>query len=422
MSRRRLLGLSILFVGASACIPRVESAVAKPLKPEDGPKGTVHVTYSGGLLNRQGHVWFRTEQSAFITVAHLSGDGVITILYPDDPRSRGATRGKKSQAVNFNAYYDGMPSMYSFTAPPHRGFGALSDSYDGRGHGFVFMIASHYQLRFDLVSDGIMFDDIEVEDYFNSYDPRVAIREFADRLAGGKPFTLKFASSYTTTALRSYADAAWDCAFLWNAGFGYASYWSWGAPTLLYLGRNGRPSCGSSRYAFYDEPRPWYFGSPVTANPKIPVTPSPITPTLTRPSEGRRRGEAGRSIAIGRSPFDRQTPATASASRRLNDPDVRGTRRTSDPIDRPARDESSRTRQRTRSSEEGYTRPRDSDGSGARSGGGSERAVSRPSEPRMTTPREAPARQAPAREAAPRQTTPRSEPAKASEKPKPGEQ
>jgi len=229
MSGARALGFSLLVVTA-ACRATPGTQAPQPLKPEDGPKAWISVSYSGGLLNRSLDAYFQTEQYAYVMVGHLGGDGRIRVLYPESPDEPGFVRGKKYyHALSKPAYYDAIPSLFSFTMSPYRGAGARHDSYDGRGHGYVFMIASRTPLRYGLLYDYAGWAELEVEGYTYHHDPRYAIRDFADVLAGGAKYTLKFANSMATSGYSTYAERAWDCAVLSSLGMfssgGFFSPW-----------------------------------------------------------------------------------------------------------------------------------------------------------------------------------------------------
>lgn len=330
MSAQRLVALSFLVVVAAACAPRTGTQAPRPIAPENGPKGSLHVRYSGGLFYRTVDASFRVDENAFVIVGHLGGDGVIRVLYPASPfQAFRPVRAKQSIAVrSFMAGFDGAPSLLSQGRSPFRNLSAMHDSYDGRGHGFVFMIATRSLMYIDAISGAYEWDDLDVVDYLLTSDPRLAIREFADRLTGDDSYTLRFANSFSTQSFTSYASSAWDCSLLSSFGYGHlVNFWgSWGLGGLSFLGYGGSPysglsGCGQNRYAYYS-PRYAYYGYPRQAaiGPRIPTaTPGqpqpppmgPITPVLTRPTQ-RAFGEASRGVFVGRSAFDRR-PATVNS-------------------------------------------------------------------------------------------------------------
>lgn len=334
MSGARALGFSLLVVTA-ACRATPGTQAPQPLKPEDGPKAWIAVTYSGGLLNRSLHTYFQTEQYAYVMVGHLGGDGRIRVLYPESPDESGFVRGKKYyHALSKPAYYDAIPSLFSFTMSPYRGAGARHDSYDGRGHGYVFMIASRTPLKYGLLYDYAGWAELEVEGYTYHHDPRYAIRDFADVLSGGAKYTLKFANSMTTNSYDTYAQRAWDCAVLSSLGaFSSGGFWSpWFSSPHGY-GMSPARYCGQGR-------RLQFASGPTFTTALQPVgrTVNPA-PSLDRPG---RRGLGPRQETPTRSTLTRVSPSSPrdpDGARDVFDRRSRpsyGARRGTTNIDRPS--------------------------------------------------------------------------------------
>ncbi|MEX2152729.1 MAG: hypothetical protein WD825_05270 [Gemmatimonadaceae bacterium] len=337
-SARRILGSSLLLFGAAACVPQTGIEAPKPLKPEDGPRGSIHTSYSGGIFLRSVNAVFRVQESAHVIVAHLSGDGVIRVVYPESPRQPTFVPAKKAlQTGYFDGDYDAAPSLLTFTANPFRGLGASMDSYDGRGHGFVFMIATRTPMFLGQVADRNAWLDVEIEDYYWNHDPRFAIRDFAEMIADGEPFTLKFAHSFSSQSFTTYAASAWDCAMLSSYGLGHSyGFWgTWGAPGLWFLGRSRDPyssfsrfsSCGMRHglrsYAWNDLGRTQNIG-PRRPNPVGTVPPSrPPTPTLARPGYRPITDPSPAVLVTRRVVIDRKDPATRTSGRRARDADNR---------------------------------------------------------------------------------------------------
>src|SRR5437867_2092545 len=191
MSLRRAVSLSLLFCVSAGCASVSGSGWRSSVPPQRGPKAYIHASFTGGMFNRSVNAWFRVDRPAYVMVAHLSGEGVIRVLYPDDPTRQGMLEaGKSMRTPTFTALYDAVPSLYSFTASPMSTPGARIDSYDGFGHAYIFLIASDQPLRYDAMSEGKMWDEFEVPNYFRSFDPRASIRDFADMVSGGAPYTL----------------------------------------------------------------------------------------------------------------------------------------------------------------------------------------------------------------------------------------
>jgi hypothetical protein len=394
MPRARTLGWTLLLV-AAACTRTPATQAPQPLKPEDGPKTSITVDYTGGLFNRSLHAYFRTEQYAYVMVGHLGGDGRIRVLYPESPDESGYIRGKKQyRTAATPAYYDAVPSLFSYTVSPHRGLGARHDSYDGRGHGYVFMIASRTPLRYGLLYDYAGWAELEMEGYTYHHDPRYAIRGFADVLSGGAKYTLKFATSAMTSSYSSYASRAWDCSVLNSLGmFANAALWSsWQTSMFDFGSMNPLSSCGGSR--------PMYANRPIfttVVRPPLDPTGDPA-PTLDRPGRrglGARTETHSRDVTLtrvspgiprdptgGREAFDRSTTRRPSygARRGTTSIDARTGRETTSSgsarADRP-RAESPRAESPSR----GSSPDRGSSGSsssGASSSSGSSRSGSEP--------------------------------------------
>jgi hypothetical protein len=301
MPGARTLGFSLV-IAAAACTPTPGSQAPKPLKPENGPKAYISVDYQGGLLNRSLRATFRTEQTAYAIVGHLAGDGRIRILFPESPDESGLVRGSKYyQTSSTAAHYDALPSLFSFTTSPYRGLGAMHDSYDGAGHGYVFIIASSTPLNYGLLDDYAGWAELEMEGYTRHSDPRYAIRNFADVLAGGARYTLKFASSMTSTTHYSYAMRAWDCSVMSSLGmFANPALWSsW--YMSLHGFRTSFGNCGQSGFPLYMS-RPTF--STVSLPPASPT--GEPAPTLDRPG---RRGLGMRPDAPTRTTLTRVSPS-----------------------------------------------------------------------------------------------------------------
>lgn len=176
------------------------SQALRPIKPADGPAGSVHVEYRGPWFARQIQPRFRLERSAYVLVGHLGGDGRISVLYPRSPYSTGwVIGGKTVDLESVMVLYDAVPRPFSFASAHRRNFSAELDSYDGRGHGYVFMIASRRPITYGVLEGRDGFESLEIEGYELARDPRYAIRNLADALVTG-PYTLKFARGFNTTA------------------------------------------------------------------------------------------------------------------------------------------------------------------------------------------------------------------------------
>ena len=309
MSAHRFIGVSALLVAVASCA--THNSPSTTAAPKTGPKASIHATYDGGMLNRTADAVFRVDQSAYVMVAHLGGDGRIEVIYPDDARESGyVPAGKWYRTPSFSAYYDAFPQMYSFATTRYRGVGAQLDSYDGLGHGFVFLIASRAPLRFDRISEFGLWNDYEAENYSFSPDPRSAIRAFADMVAGRRDYTLKFASSMGSTAMTSAIDQSFDCAYLQTFNLG-----AMGTPWLFqysYLGLfsplRSLQGCGN-RYALSGY-APRYAFAPQTSG--FPTNPNG-TPPFFRPGF-RPRDKDGPALGFNRPTHRAPTTATSTST------------------------------------------------------------------------------------------------------------
>jgi hypothetical protein len=329
MSLQRSIGLVALLSVAASCASYTSGA-KQAIAPKQGPKAYIHATYSGGMINRTADAVFRLEENAYVMVAHLAGDGRVEILFPEDARESGFLYAKKSYRTrSFTAYYDAVPSMYSFAMTTYRGLGPRMDSYDGAGHGYIFLIASRKPLDFGEISEFGYWNDIQADSYRSNDDPRLFIRQLADQVSGKGEYTLQFARSMGSLGLASRSDMLFDCAFLSSMSFssmGFASlaspwaygfgYYGFGGPYLgnsdgYRIGRGYFGNCGSNGYAFGD---PYYRSVrntyvPVPQTPGVPPNPEGLPPQITRPGH-RRVGETGSAFSFGRPTSNRPSQDT----------------------------------------------------------------------------------------------------------------
>jgi hypothetical protein len=308
--------LPIALVALSACAQRQADTAPQRLVPKAGPDANVRVEYEGGVFNRRLHALFNVKRPAYVMVAHLGGDGVVRVLYPRDGREIGLVGpGKTFRTDLVSGDYDAAPGYWFMRRTVVRSVSARNDSYDGNGHGFVFMIASATPLRFDRVSEFGLWNEAELPGYVNAMDPRTLIKEYADQVAPGGKYTLDYASSMSSFAVYSPMDYRMDCAMMasyfgltpWApAPFGFGSFGFSG------FGRSSFSSClnsiDRSYYAYRGGRTPvWFAWTPVT--PVTPTTPdAPVaTPKSLDPREGRRNPLApGRDVTSAYSPLGRR--------------------------------------------------------------------------------------------------------------------
>lgn len=297
MDTRRYL--PALLVALAACAQRPAETSPRPLIPKNGPEASVRVEYEGGIFNRRLQALFSVKRPAYVMVAHLGGDGVIRVLFPEDARESGWVAGGKLFRTDVTTGdYDAAPGYWFMRPAFFRTMGARSDSYDGNGHGFVFMIASATPLRFDRVSEFGLWNETELRSYATTSDPRALVRNYAYMVAPDGKFTLDYASSYSSWATYSYANARMDCAML-SGMFGYSpwyfSQYSFGYfPSFGYMSYRGMGGSRCGDDYFYDRYRRIAMASwngtpntPVTTSPTPPETPT-ASPKPIDPRSGRR--------------------------------------------------------------------------------------------------------------------------------------
>jgi hypothetical protein len=167
---------------------------------------------------------------------------------------------------------------------PIRDFSARINSYDGRGHAYIFAIVSEQPLHFEDISDGPLWNDVDVPNYMWNPDPRRSIKDFADAVAHGEPYTLRYANSYQTTTFVSYADALWTCSVLSTLSYsvlhslGYYGYHSYCPGTAYSL---------LDTYFFRARPyNPWGY-APTSTSTTPGVTPRrPDSTAAPKPAPG----------------------------------------------------------------------------------------------------------------------------------------
>jgi len=317
MTSPRHIGSGLLLFLLAGCATQPASTGPSPVPA--GPRALIHAQYTGGLLNRAADAVFKVEESAYVMVVHLGGDGQFTVLYPEDGRESGhVSGGKWFRTQRVAAYYDATPRLYSFAATTYRSFGAQLDSYDGRGYGYIFLIASKRPLGFGQMSQFGLWNEVVAQDYESSYDPRGAIRDFASMVAGGAPYTLKYARSTGTVAMTSLADELFDCALLSDLGF--ASYLTPFSYMFSAFSPFGMSPSGSSSYGYgcqryqgqyaygpnFGYYRPWTPSAPSTT----PTTPLPrVNPTMRPPRHT--IGEVGSGLSFA-NPTRRNSPESPS--------------------------------------------------------------------------------------------------------------
>ncbi|HEY6827664.1 MAG TPA: hypothetical protein VI259_12475 [Gemmatimonadaceae bacterium] len=230
---------------------QIDSIYAQALAEREGPRVSVsaefaNVAYTG---SRRVRANVHLDDDAYVMVGQISPDGILRVVFPQDPSDDGFLRGNHSyQTAEFFA---GFEDQYRFRAAssPWGRFGQGSrNSYDA-GFGYLFVIASWRPLRFDRFSTGGEWDSFELVDSEYLRDPTPAVYEFAALLAGPnrEAYTVKFAN-YSTT---QYAyDGGLSDRSAYGYGFcnGYAPLGFAGTPFNSFSLYNASLAYGQSFY------------------------------------------------------------------------------------------------------------------------------------------------------------------------------
>jgi len=190
-----------------------DSVVAQSFADREGPRVSVRAEMSWVGGGRRIRAHFTLQDDAYVVVGHIDPDGVVRIMFPNDPKDDGFVRGDRSYTTN--EAFAGFADEYRFRAQTARFYnsGYSPDAYDG-GVGYVFVIASWRPMHFDRFSSGPeSWDSFEIADDSYLRDPRPAIYELASLLSGEnrEAYTVQFAQYFSTTTLDG------------GSGFGLAS-------------------------------------------------------------------------------------------------------------------------------------------------------------------------------------------------------
>jgi hypothetical protein len=248
-SRRRVVvsaaGL-LLFVGACASAPgsgaiqlastpstatssrtvtpaQRDSIYAQALAEQEGPTASVYAEFTngsnGGSRRVRAHV--RLQSDAYVVVGQITPDGIVRIVFPEEPSDDGFLRGHQSyETAEFFAGFNDQYRYRMATSPFGRFGSTTRDSYDA-GFGYLFVIASWRPMRFDQFSSGGAWDSFELVDNEYLRDPRPAVYELAAVLAGAnrETYSVEFAHYSTTQYAFGTSSAS-------SYGFGFCSGYS----------------------------------------------------------------------------------------------------------------------------------------------------------------------------------------------------
>jgi hypothetical protein len=284
----------------AAAAANPDSVVAQAIADREGPSVTIRATLEAAAGSRRVRANFHADDDAYVVIGHIDPDGVLRIVFPEQPGDDGFIKGDRSyQTTDFFAGFNDQYNFRYRSGLLYRSASAETDSYD-RGLGYVFIIATWRPMRFDRFSTDGDWDSFELADADYMKDPRPAVYELASLLSGEnrEAYTVKFARYYTTQSLYGgYDSFASDfnglsryCAGYTPAGFasspfdlnaGYLNRWN-----IL----NGYPFTYRGTYYAYDpfgacyRPGAWY-------NPYSGYSPfGQIAQTPVLPPGSRRRG------------------------------------------------------------------------------------------------------------------------------------
>jgi hypothetical protein len=222
----------------------VERAESNPVR-DFGPialrtVSDIHARISAHVRNigatRTVDAVFTLDQDAYVLIGHLGADGRIKVMYPGTPGAPALVRaGDQIETQPLSVPEDRLVNGYAQQVARTRMVQAIQDSYDGRGIGYVFIVASSEPLNTADFIEGDHWTWLEATDYLTTSDPRIEVRELADELAtpavvglAGATYTLEFAPAVRTiyAGLDSYSDYAYsdyafaDCSY----GSGFSPY------------------------------------------------------------------------------------------------------------------------------------------------------------------------------------------------------
>jgi len=287
-SGSRYLGLAMSLFLAAACSRPETAPVPRPIVPTDGPRVSIYTSVTGGLLNRRVDAVFKVDESAYVLVGHLAADGSVDIIYPATPYEAKPLRGpQRVRTRMFDASPDVNLALFNASRLRYRPMTARFDSYDGSGQGYVFIVASRMPLNYGAFSAGKEWDRVSIDNYNESSDPRLGIREFADELAAGASYSIGYARAWTSVNYNQFANS-FDCVLAaslsydsftpWFGGVGsgwYFSPFNYGYP--IDMSRAFGLPCGNSlRYAYFERRPPQLAYTP-QLNPSNPRPPDPKT-------------------------------------------------------------------------------------------------------------------------------------------------
>ena len=198
----------------------LDSVFAQRLAEREGPRVTVSAEFATVAYgSRRVRANIHLDDDAYVLVGQIGPDGVVRVVFPEQPTDDGLLRGKHSyQTAEFFAGFEDQYRYRLTSSPFNRLSSATRDSYD-LGFGYLFVVASWRPMRFDQFSTAGVWDSFELVDSEYLRDPRPAVYELAALLAGPnrEAYTVAFAN-YSNTRY----------AFDTGSGFGRTSAYGYG--------------------------------------------------------------------------------------------------------------------------------------------------------------------------------------------------
>jgi len=212
---------------------QIDSIYAQALAEREGPRVSVsaefaNVAYTGSRRLRAN---VHLDDDAYVVVGQISPDGILRIVFPQDPSDDGFLRGNHSyQTAEFFAGFEDQYRFRAASSPWGRVGPGSRNSYDN-GFGYLFVIASWRPLRSDRFSTGGEWDSFELVDNEYLRDPTPAVYEFAALLAGPnrEAYTVKFAN-YSSTQYAYDGGLSDRSAYGYGICSGYAPFGFAGTP------------------------------------------------------------------------------------------------------------------------------------------------------------------------------------------------
>jgi hypothetical protein len=207
------------------------------------PYGPYIEVWTSGEVFEQGdraHVWFRSEEDAFITVFRVDTDGRVRVLYPQRPWHNNFVPAGYRLEVWSPSYGQ---ERYAFTVN------------DYPGTGYIFAVASRVPFDYSLLADGDHWDYRNIGHLGRiTGDPYVALTELAEQMVPAMAYDEYSYDVYPYHVGRQYdypRFLCYDC-------HTYVAYPSWD-PYVHY--------CTRFRIVIYDDP--YYYPATVYASTRV---------------------------------------------------------------------------------------------------------------------------------------------------------